>query len=132
MKGKLFLYALQLLGLLITGTARAQILNVANGTDLTIKAGTTFHADGLMLIPSADFVISNNTLSRSATIIHSSYNNYISRVYQFASNTNAYNGDIWIYYQDGAELNGIPENFLTLNMHNGTTIWTYAPATFRD
>lgn len=132
MKGKLFLYALQLLGLLITGTARAQILNVATGTDLTIKAGTTFHADGLMLIPSADFVISNNTLTRSATIIHSSYNNYISRVYQFANNTNAYNGDIWIYYQDGAELNGIPENFLTLNMHNGTTIWTYAPATFRD
>lgn len=132
MKGKLFLYALLFLGMLITGTARAQILNVANGTDLTIKAGTTFWADSLMLIPSADFVISNNTLSRSSTIIHSSYNNYISRVYQFTNNSNAYNGDIWIYYQDGAELNGIPENMLTLNMHNGTTVWTYAVATFRD
>lgn len=132
MKGKLFLCAPLLLGLLIAVPARAQIINVANGTDLTIKAGTTFWADSLMLIPSADFVISNNTLSRSATIIHSSYNNYISRVYQFTNNTNAYNGDIWIYYQDGAELNGIPEGFLTLNMHNGTSIWTYAVATFRD
>jgi hypothetical protein len=38
---------------------------------------------------------------------------------------------VQINYNDGAELNGIPEAQLTLNIHNGTT-WTPYPATTRD
>jgi hypothetical protein len=117
--------------LLFTGIAQAQILNVAAGTNLTIQAGTTFRTDSLTLIPSADFIISNNTLSKSTTIIHFSFNPYISHVYHFANNTNAYTGAVQINYDD-AELNGIPENLLTLNIHNGTTAWIYYPASFRD
>jgi len=122
----LFIYAL-----LFTGSSQAQILTVSAGTDLKILGGTVFKADGLTLIPSADFIISNNTLSKANTIIHSSANPYISRVYRFANNTNPYTGSVQINYTDGAELNGIPENQLTLNVHNGTA-WIFYPATTRD
>ena len=116
---------------LFISMAHAQLLTVASGTDLTILSGTIFHADGLTLIPSANFTISNNTLNKSATIIHTSANPYISRVYQFTNNTNLYSGSVQINYTDGAELNGIPENALTLNIHNGTA-WIAYPATTRD
>ena len=117
--------------LLFTGATQAQLLKVSAGTDLTILSGTIFHADGMTLIPSANFIISNNTLNKSATIIHSSANPYISRVYQFTNNTNPYSGSVQINYTDGAELNGIPENALTLNIHNGTA-WNAYAATTRD
>ena len=115
--------------LLFTCTVQAQLLKVSSGTDLTILSGTIFHADGLTLIPSTNFTISNNTLNKSATIIHTSANPYVSRVYQFTNNTNPYSGSVQINYTDGAELNGIPENALTLNIHNGTAWNAYAAAT---
>lgn len=117
--------------LLFTGMAQAQLLKVSAGTDLTIQSGTIFHANGLTLIPSANFTISNNTLNKSATIIHTSANPYISRVYQFTNNTNSYSGSVQINYTDGAELNGISENALTLNIHNGTS-WNVYAASTRD
>jgi len=117
--------------LLFTYAAHAQQLKVSAGTDLTILSGTIFHVDGLTLTPSADFTISNNTLNKSATIIHPSANPYISRVYQFNNNTNTYSGSVQINYSDGAELNGIPENVLTLNIHNGTS-WNDFAASTRD
>jgi Secretion system C-terminal sorting domain len=117
--------------LLFAGMTRAQILNVAAGTNLTIQAGTTFRADSLTLIPSADFILTNITLTKGTTVIHTSVNPYISHVYKFSNITNAYTGAVQINYDD-AELNGIPEPQLTLNIHNGTTSWIYYPATVRD
>ena len=110
--------------------AHAQLLTVDPGASLTIQNGTQFHADGLTLIPSADFILSNVILSRSATIIHTQVNPYISRVYQFSNTTNAFSGSIQINYTD-AELNGIPEANLTLNIYNGTS-WAAYPASTRD
>jgi hypothetical protein len=109
---------------------RAQILNVAAGTNLTIQAGTIFRADSLTLIPTSDFIISNNTLTKTQTITHFSYNPYISHVYHFANNTGSFAGAIQINYDD-AELNGILEPNLTLNIHNGTA-WIFYPAATRD
>ena len=117
--------------LLLTNMARAQLLKVTAGSDITIVAGTVFKIDSLTLTPSADYTISNNTLSKTTTISHSSTNGYISRVYQFTSNANPFTGSVQINYTDGAELNGIPENVLTLNVHNGTS-WVAYPATTRD
>ena len=111
--------------------AHAQLLTVDPGASLTIQNGTQVHADGLTLIPSADFILSNVILSRSATIIHTQVNPYISRVYQFSNTTNAFSGSIQINYNDGAELNGIAEANLTLNIYNGTN-WGAYPASFRD
>src|SRR6187401_3600510 len=86
--------------------AHAQ-LTIGPGSSLTIQNGTQLHGDGLTLIPSADFILSNVTLSRSATIVHTQVNPYISRVYQFSNSSNAFSGSIKINYNDGAELNGI-------------------------
>jgi hypothetical protein len=107
--------------------AHAQLLTVDPGASLTIQNGTQFHADGLTLIPSADFILSNVVLSRSATPIHPPGNTHISRVYQLSNTSNAFSGSIQIDYTDGAELNGIPETALTLNIHNGTN-WAAYPS----
>jgi len=109
--------------------AHAQ-LTVDPGSSLTFENGTQLHVDGLTLIPSADFILSNVTLSRSATIVHTQVNPYISRVYQFSNTSNAFSGSIQINYTD-AELNGLVEADLTLNIHNGTN-WAAYPASFRD
>ena len=111
--------------------AHAQLLTVDAGASLTIQNGAQFHADGLTLMPSADFILSNVVLSRSATTIHPPGNTHISRVYQFSNTSNAFSGAVQIDYTDGAELNGIPETALTLNIHNGTN-WTAYPASTRD
>jgi hypothetical protein len=110
--------------------AHAQLLTVDPGASLTIQNGAQVHADGLTLIPSADLILSNVILSRSATIIHTQVNPYISRVYQFSNTTNAFSGSIQINYTDG-ELNGLAEADLTLNIYNGTN-WAAYPASTRD
>lgn len=117
--------------LLFAVAAQAQILKVTAGTDLTIVNGTVFKVENLTLTPTADFTISNNTLDKFTTVIHSTSNPYIARVYRFTSNTNPFTGSVQINYNDGAELNGIPEELLTLNIHNGTA-WTAYAATTRD
>ena len=109
--------------------AHAQ-LTVDPGSSLTIQNGTQVHVDGLTLIPSADFILSNVILSRSATVIHTQVNPYISRVYQFGNTSNAFSGSVQINYDDG-ELNGLAEADLTLNIHNGIN-WAQYPASFRD
>lgn len=119
------------IALLFNGMAKTQLLTVASGTDLTILSGTVFKVENLTLIPSANFIISNNSLNKSTTVIHPTSNPYIARVYQFTNNTNPFTGSVQINYTDGAELNGIPEAQLTLNIHNGTT-WTFYPASNRD
>ena len=110
--------------------AHAQ-LRIDGSSSLTIENGTQIHADGLTLIPSADFILSNVVLSRSATTIHPPGNIHISRVYQFSNTSNAFSGSIQINYTDGAELNGLAEADLTLNIHNGTN-WSAYPASTRD
>jgi hypothetical protein len=110
--------------------AHAQLLTVDAGSSLTIQSGTQFHADGITLIPSADFILSNVVLNRSATVVHTPVNTYISRVYQFSNTTDPFSGSIQINYND-TELNGIPEANLTLNIHNGTH-WSAYPAGTRD
>lgn len=117
--------------LVLTCMSQAQLLKVANGSDVTILSSTVFTIDSLTLTPSSDFTLSNVTLSKSATIIHSQANPYISRVYQFSNTSNPFSGSILVKYMDGAELNGINEANLTLNIHNGVS-WNAYNATTRD
>jgi hypothetical protein len=69
--------------------AHAQ-LRIDGSSSLTIENGTQIHADGLTLIPSADFSMSNVTVSRSATVIHTQVNPYISRVYEFITTSDVF------------------------------------------
>ena len=120
-----------LFSLFFTGIAQAQLLKVTAGSDVTILAGTVFTVDSLSLTPTADFTLSNVTLSKSATAIHTQVNPYISRVYQFSNTGSPFSGSVLMKYRDGAELNGINEADLTLNIHNGTN-WSAYPASTRD
>jgi hypothetical protein len=109
----------------------AQILTVSPGTDLVIKPGTLFFADNFILTPSADFTLTNISLSRNTLLIHPVLNPYIASAYQFSNSTNPFSGTIQINYQDGAELNGIGETDLQLNVNNGFT-WQQFPSTTND
>lgn len=120
---------LLLIGLLNFCSVEAQILSVSPGASLVIKQGTVFSADDLVLTPSADFTLSNISLSRNATVIHPTVHTYISRVYKFNTGTNPFTGTIRINYKDGAELNGLTEASLRLNEHNGITWQAFTSAT---
>ena len=97
----------------------AQVITALPGSDITIKQGTVFFADNLVLTPSADFTISNTTLSHNITVSHQASSPYIARVYHFSGATAPFSGSIKINYTDGAELNGLAESGLQLNIHNG-------------
>lgn len=125
------LIALLILGLGTKGISQAG-LYISPGTDLFIGAGTVFSTDSLVFIPSANFTISGqNTITRNSTVTHPTFNPYIQRVFPLLSIPSAYSGTISIYYRD-SELNSIPENALTLNIHNGTSWTAYNSNVTRD
>lgn len=107
------------------------LLKISSGINLTITAGTLFAADNLILTPSADFTLSNLELSRATTVTHTSILPYIARVYHFSNITNPFTGKAQINYTDGAELNGIAEPALTLNVYDGNC-WVTHAATAND
>jgi hypothetical protein len=107
-------------------------LTVTSGTNIFISNGTLFSVDSLVLNPSADYTITGpNSETRNATIIHPSPNPYIQRAFHFSSTTPSFSGAISIYYRD-AELNGLPENVLTLNVHNGVNWNAFTANVTRD
>ena len=107
----------------------AQNLKVSSGTTLTVKSGTIFSVDSLVLIPSTDFALSDISINKTTTVTHTAPYTYIARVYNFNGTSNAFTGDIRINYKDGAELNGIFESALSLNIHNGSIWKGYTPTT---
>jgi hypothetical protein len=129
MKQLIFIISIWATASLLSGL-QAQILTVSEGTDMTIKPGTIFSADSLILTPSADFTLSNLSLNKNASVINPLPKPYIARVYQFTNTTNPFSGAVQINYRD-EELNGINESGLALNIYNGTA-WNAYTATSRD
>ncbi|MEP6727498.1 MAG: hypothetical protein ABJC98_16885, partial [Bacteroidota bacterium] len=96
-------------------------LYVSAGNNIFISAGTIWSADSLVLTPSADFSIQGvNAVTKTTSLAHPSSNSAIKRIFHFTNTTLPFSGSIAIYYAD-AELNGLPEATLTLNIHNGTS-----------
>ncbi len=105
---------------------------IAPSGNLFISSGTLFSADSLALLPSLNFNITGeNAVTRNAIVTHTTANPYIKRVFHFLNTTPIFSGNISIYYTD-AELNGIAENALTLNVHNGITWNFFATNVTRD
>lgn len=113
--------------LLSLSVVKAQEITVAPGTDFYISPATVFSAGGLSLTPSTGFTLNGLSLGRHTTLLHSTANNHISRVYRFSGNTPAYTGSIQVAYLDG-ELAGIGEPSLRLNIHNNTSWKAFASA----
>lgn len=129
MKKILFILSIWAASLLMMHV-HAQVITVSPGTTLTIKSGTVFSADSLILQPSADIALCNVKLNKSAAVSHALLKPYIARVYQFSNSTNPFSGAVQINYRD-AELNGIKEDGLALNIYNGSA-WNAYPASLRD
>jgi hypothetical protein len=95
-------------------------LHLSPGATFYIGGGTQVAVDSLVLTPSLNYTITGgNGLQRSATPLHNGSNPHISRVYQFTNTLAPFTGVVSIYYRD-VELNGLGENLLALNVHNGS------------
>ena len=98
--------------ILLNNVVTAQIAMGARG--LTIKSGTTFIADSLALIPSADQTIVNNTLTTSLVSSSGTGVPSISRMYSFSNPIFNYSGAIGMFY-NSAELNGNTGSWLGIS-----------------
>ena len=90
------------------------------GSDgITIKANEALNFDGLTLTPSSDLTLTSTTLTKTEayTITPSPIGIYIKRYLSFSSTTPTFNGTIRFSYS-GADLNGIAENDLRLNIRS--------------
>ncbi len=106
------------------------------GSDgITLKANEGLHYDGLTLTPTTDLTLTSTTLTKTEayTISPTPTGTYIKRYYSFSTTTPSFAGTIRFSYS-GADLNGISENDLRLNIRSGTA-WTAradAPNTTND
>lgn len=107
--------------LLLPAAVSAQSsLYLSPGAAFYIGGGTPVAIDSLVLTPSLNYTITGvNGLQRSATPLHNGSNPHINRVYYWNNTLAPFTGDVSIYYRD-AELNGIGENLLALNVYNGS------------
>ncbi|GAB4044225.1 hypothetical protein [Spirosoma jeollabukense] len=103
-------YYLILLPLLLTIQVSAQ-LTIGN-EGITIMAGNSITVDGLTLTPSANLVVSNNSIQVSSTPLAGSPNGSINRAYQFGASI-TFSGTASINYLT-TELNGHDETSLQL------------------
>ena len=96
------------------------------GSDgMTVKANEVLHFDGLTLTPSADLTLTSTTLTKTEayTISPAPSGTYIKRYFSFSSTTPTFSGTIRFPYL-GADLNGIAEGDLRLNIRTNGTVWT--------
>ena len=92
---------------------------LSNSEQLFIAGGENLNYDGLTLTPSSDFTMTNTTLTKNTTLVHSSVNSNIERVYSFSNVVTGFTGTARIDYLD-AELNSIPEANLQMSIYNGS------------
>ena len=92
---------------------------------MTVKANEALSFDGLTITPSSDFTLTSTTLSRTdaTTITPAPVGTYIKRYFSFSSTTPSFSGTIRFSYS-GADLNGIAESDLRLNIRTNGTLWT--------
>lgn len=89
--------------ILLLASATISLYAQLQAGGLYIKSGTLFSTDGLTMIPSADVVLANHTITRSAGVITWPYFNSIRRHYSASPPFN-YQGRIGLFYLN-AELN---------------------------
>jgi hypothetical protein len=126
---KMLLFAPLLTGALLTGalavSAQTQVLSVGSTTSLTIKSGTVFSADSLVLTPGADLTLSSNTIQASASPGDVIPSPGINKQIIFG-NQLTFTGTIQLYYQP-SELNGVAESTLQYTDSATGSAWLAEP-----
>ena len=112
-------------GQCIVSPNSTQLFSVGEGTIFSINSGTIVKADQLIIQPSLNFILTNNSLTRNQTITNPLTLNSIKRVYKFENTSDLYNGSLLYDYQL-CELNGNNPSKLTFGLHNGFNWGFYA------
>ena len=107
----------------------SQSLTVGSSGNLIIADGATVEVANLALTPSANYTISGaNDLTQSSTAVTSNGNSSISQVHSTTTTLENYLGVVTLKYDD-ADLNGITEADLVLELQSSDGSWTsYAPS----
>ncbi|WP_242093722.1 T9SS type A sorting domain-containing protein [Aestuariivivens sediminicola] len=101
-------------------SGNAQDLYLSSGYALDIMSATQIYFNGLELVPSTDFQINGaNALTKTNTPINAES---INRVFSFDNTITNFEGDLVLYYED-AELNGILESNLVLQLEDDINVW---------
>ncbi|MDF2381284.1 T9SS type A sorting domain-containing protein [Nostoc ellipsosporum NOK] len=129
---KIFSGMALLLLLSVNAKAQTTILHAEPGEQVYITAGELVSLDGLVLNPASAFTLGAGNVTRNTSITHSAINPgaAIQRAYYFSALTGPFTGYFRFYYSD-AELAGINESSLTVNLFNGTR-WQTVSTTARD
>lgn len=101
--------------------AQTTVISVGAVSSLTIKSGTLFSADSLVLTPSADLTLVSNAILESPTPVSTNPNPTINRVYYLNSPV-SFTGTMQIYYKT-SELNGNAEASLFLTDSAVSSTW---------
>lgn len=94
----------------LASVAQAQLTTGSSG--LTIKSGTPFYSQGLILLPSADLLFQNDTIRLSTTAVTVGTGTSITRVYTVSPSVTV-SGTLGIRYS-AAELNGNQESTMSI------------------
>lgn len=107
----------------------SQSLSVGENGSVIIADGATLEVANLALTPSADYTISGaNDLTQSSTAVTSGTNSSISQVHSTNTPLENYLGIVTLIYDD-ADLNGITEADLVLELQSSDGSWTsYTPS----
>lgn len=107
----------------------SQSLTVGASGNVIIADGATVEVANLALTPSANYTISGvNDLSKSSTAVTSNGNSSISQVHSTTTTLENYLGVVTLKYDD-ADLNGITEADLVLELQSSDGSWTsYTPS----
>ena len=106
----------------------SQSLTVGTNGNVIIADGATVEVSNLALTPSANYTISGaNDLTQSSTAVTSNGNSSISQVHSTTTTLENYLGAVTLKYDD-ADLNGITDADLVLELQSSDGSWTsYTP-----
>jgi len=107
----------------------SQSLTIGASGNVIIADGATVEVANLALTPSAEYTISGaNDLTQSSTAVTSNGNSSISQVHSTTTTLENYLGVVTLKYDD-ADLNGITEADLVLELQSSDGSWTsYTPS----
>ncbi len=102
---------------ILTFSAKAQVLTIAENATVEVKTGATLNAGGLELVPENDYTITGpNHVEKDLTAISIGGVESMARHYEMAEDLTGYEGTIVYNYED-ADMNGI-DHFAALQVLN--------------
>ena len=105
--------------------SQAQLFSVGADAAVNIAAGTLFNVDKVTLDPSANFNLSNTTLTYDTVVANPTASTILASAYKFRTTTGSYSGAIHYRYTT-KELKTFSEAGLNLFINNGTAWHNYS------